>query len=147
MDAIMFVRWLGAFRKGDGNLLDSIRFEVSSQADRESACEQFKGVSEVHATVGLLVNPKNINKSFKGDCWSEYDGNSLKKTRNPRRARSKHNESWVSGKNSFQGIVLARPLDNYKEFIQEQIKIAHEDLDLPVYFLKEGKRARLVQVL
>lgn len=143
----MYVRWLGAFRKGNGNMLDSIRFEINSQADRESACEQFKGVSEVRATIGLLVNPKNIIKSYRGDCWSEYDGNKLYKTRNPRRAKSKHNESWVTGKNSFQGIVLARPLDNYKGFIQEQIKQAHDEFGLPVYYLKEGKRARLVQVL
>lgn len=144
----MFVRWLGAFRHGTSSLAESIDFELARSS--ESACEQFKNKSQVYrAKVGLLCRPDGIIKSFSGDCWSEYskDG-SLKKTRNPRHAgpKSLHKESWVKP-GYFSGIVIKVPLNNLKRNVQEDIRAAAKQHNLPVYILKEGsKRASLVEV-
>ena len=144
----MFVRWLGAFRKGSSSLAESISFEISRKT--ESACERFRNKSQVRgARVGLLCDPEYVVKNFTGDCWSEYrkDG-SLKKERNPRHAgaQSLHKESWVKP-GCFRGIVLKVPLDNLKKNVQEDIRAATKQHNLPVYLLKEGsKRASLVEV-
>lgn len=143
----MFVRWLGAFRKGSYTLSESIDYELSQADLKESACEKFKGESQIgFARVGLLCNPENIIKSFKGDCWSEYDGNSLRKTRNPKTAKSKHLESWVTGLNCFTGIVLKVPVEQFKKHVQEEIIASAKMHNLPVYVLKEGKNAKLLEV-
>lgn len=142
----MFVRWLGSFRKGSSSLAESISFEISRKT--ESACERFRNKSQVRgARVGLLCDPEYIVKNFTGDCWSEYskDG-SLKKCRNPRHANSSHKESWVRP-GCFRGIVLKVPLDNLKKSVQEDIRAAAKQHNLPVYVLKEGsKRSSLVEV-
>lgn len=142
----MFVRWLGAFRKGSSSLAESIEFEISRKT--ESACERFRNKSQVRgARVGLLCDPEYVIKNFIGDYWSEYrkDG-SLKKCRNPRHANSSHKESWVAA-GCFRGIVLKVPLDNLKRNVQEDIRAAAKQHSLPVYVLKEGsKRASLVEV-
>lgn len=143
----MFVRWLGAFRKSGTSLLDSIKFEVES--DREAACEKFHAKSEIiHSRVGLLCDPSCVLLNFTKDCWSEYDQTKtvLHKTRNPRTAKSKHAESWVRTKNCFTGIVVKVPVDNLRKNVQADIREAAKLYNLPVYLLKEDKRARLVKV-
>ena len=143
----MFVRWLGAFRKGSYTLAESIDYEFSQADLKEPACEKFTGESKIgFARVGLLCNPENIIKNFKGDCWSEYDGNSLRKTRNPKTAKSKHLESWVAGKNCSTGIVIKIPVEQFKKDIQEQIIASTKMHNVPVYILKEGKNAKLLEV-
>ena len=151
----MYVRWLGAFRsvrRDDGRgLAASFKYEVQTSYftghQLEQACEKVRNKSEIRqAQIGLLVDPDCITKSFNGDCFSKRQRGkqSLVKTRNPRKPKSKHLESWVSG-NWIQGVVLKKPLDQFKKEVQEQIRFMASAL--PVYLLKEGaKRARLIEL-
>lgn len=150
----MYVRWLGAFRSvkrnGGHGLAAAIKFELNNNlftGELEQACEKIRNRSEIdHAQIGLLVDPDCITKEFNGDCFSKRKRGkqSLLKTRNPRAPKSKHLEAWVSGK-WIKGLVLKKPLDQFKKEIQEDIVATATGL--PVFLLKEGaKRARLVEL-
>jgi hypothetical protein len=92
------IRWMGAFRNG-GTLSDSLSWELDpTQADVEVAAEplQKNERSEIRfCRIGLLLKRSSVIKMFSGDCWSERnEEGTLVKTRNPRRAYSRHQECW-----------------------------------------------------
>jgi hypothetical protein len=68
----MFVRWIGAFRKHEGGVLDSISFEMGREDP--AACERITRNSrtEVFARVGLAVKPDHVYRNFQSDVWSVY---------------------------------------------------------------------------
>ena len=132
----MYVRWLGAFAH-EFTLSESIRFEYTRTS--EVACEHFRVKSNIHKSVGLLVDPKAIIKRWSGDVWSEYQGDKLVSTRKPWEAgkNSHHTECWANPK--YTGIVVKGSFHDLSRNIRNELIKAVTDIDVPVYELKKGR--------
>ena len=99
----MYVRWIGAFGKGE-SFSESMKFELNRPITDEIACERLESSKKnkimnpkiQHCGVGFIINKKHVFKNFNGDCWSLRDEEGrLYKTRNPKVAKSNHLESWA----------------------------------------------------
>jgi hypothetical protein len=144
---MIYVRWLGAFRKS-GTLHESINFEFNRQKTDEVAVEPIKEQSYIfQARVGLLTKNSAIIKKFNGDCWSEYvDDGKLEKTRNPRHSNSEHLEAWAipvytgivcKGRNKKEGYY------NLPKKIRSTIKWYSDLYNLPIYNLIGNKLVKI----
>ncbi len=138
----MFVRWLGAYRNSNHTLFESIDYEMDREESEEWACEHITKStgSRVHAKVGLAVDPAFIFRSFKGDCWSEYDHEGrLYTTRgrsqiqNAHTTKWGHTESWGRG-NHFTAIVV-KDYWQISGKIRHQIKLAAEKHGLEILIM------------
>lgn len=154
----MFVRWLGAF--GSSNSLeDSLIYELSL-TNHEVACEVIKGrTSKIsHAKIGLQVYQQSIVKKFNGDCWSvkqktSCDGDilingkenwdnlakkELRKTRNPKKAESKHGEAWAL--TPCYKSIQVKSLRKVSESVLTTVFDIAEKYSLPVYEFETGRK-------
>ena len=152
----MFVRWLGAFRPGQGSLEDSIRFEIE-EANGVFACEHIRAGEKklVPGGVGLLVRKEAIRKVFKGDVWSvnhlpskEKGRVELLKTRPPQKGG--HREAWLDTNpenSAYMGIVIRGGLFNLKNSTRETILRLSKEFCLPIYSLKREKNQSYLVLL
>jgi len=133
----MFVRWIGAFRKHEGGVLDSISFEMGREDP--AACERITRNSrtEVFARVGLAVKPDHVYRNFQSDVWSVYtEEGQLKKTRNESTSRWK--ESWCKP-GGFDAIVISTGWWTLRKNVREDIKLASAEFGLRILQLKKDK--------
>lgn len=143
---MLYVRWMGAFRKV-APLHEALKYELNRPVTDEVAVEPINADGQqVNAKVGLLVDKKAVVKTFRGDCWSERrpDGR-LCKTRNPRLAPGRHMEAWANPR--YTGIIVSAGVyrDRGEGFynlparIRGTIKWYSNLYGLPVYHLVGGK--------
>lgn len=134
----MIVRWLGAFRKGAGNLHDSLLAELTGQVGFELAAEPLQhGKSFVPGNVGLLAKRSALVKKFTGDVWSErHPAGNLEKTRRPAQAKSRHEEAWI--RPDFAGIVVV-DWGNLGGQTRKTVEYFAKRFEIPVFQLQKGK--------
>ena len=131
------IRWLGAFRKGSASLLDSLIWELTQNERSEVAAEAIKQQSLIEQSrVGLLVKRSAIKKVFTGDCWSEYQGKTLVKNRNPKIASGLHKEIWCTPE--YVGIVV-KEWDHLKKQVRQPVRYIADRFKLQIYELKNGE--------
>lgn len=110
----LYIRWLGAYGKGDGTLLDSLNYEFSR--DTPFALESISsGIpSKVPGNVGLLIDKKTVYRRFKGDIWSFYENGKLTASRKTvsscRSFYGTHTECWANpaGGLHIAGVVIKK---------------------------------------
>ena len=130
------IRWLGAFRKESGSLIDSFIFELTQTQREEVAAEAIDKKSLIEqARVGLLVKRSAIVKVFSADCWSEYSNKKLYKTRNPRLATGDHREIWC--RPDYVAIVV-KDWDHLKKRVKQPVRYIADRFELPILELKKG---------
>lgn len=141
----MYVRWLGAFRKGtNSSVYSSVKFELSRQTP--FACERIrKGEkSHVFARVGLAVRPGNVYRNFKSDVWSVYQNGKLVNTRSG--SGSPWKESWADPENAFDAIVVSCGWWTLRPSVREDITKASAEFGLKVLQLfSDGKLKDITQ--
>ena len=141
----MFVRWLGAFRKGtNSSVFSSIEFELSRQTP--FACERIRKGEKSHifARVGLAVRPGNVYRNFKSDVWSVYKDGKLVNTRSG--SRSPWKESWAAPENAFDAIVISCGWWTLRPSVREDIITASAEFGLKVLQLfSDGKLKDITQ--
>lgn len=130
----MIIRWLGAFGR-NGSLSESLHFEFCRNSEVAAELLQ-NGESHIsHAKVGLLIKNSALVKAFNGDCYSEYTSEgTLVKNRNPRNAKSTHQEMWT--KPIYIGIVVK---DNVSPKVYETLKEVSTQYNVPIFQLKGGR--------
>ena len=141
----MFIRWLGAFRKGtNSSVYTSVKFELSRQT--EFACEKIRKGEKSHifARVGLAVRPGNVYRNFKSDVWSVYKDGKLTNTRPG--SFSSWRESWASPENAFDAIVVSCGWWTLRPSVREDITKASAEFGLKVLQLfSDGKLKDITQ--
>lgn len=141
----MYVRWLGAFRKGtNSNVYSSVKFELSRQTP--FACEKIrKGEkSHVFARVGLAVRPGNVYRNFKSDVWSVYKDGKLTNTRSG--SFSSWRESWADPENAFDTIIVSCGWWTLRPSVRKDIVRASAEFGLKVLQLfSDGKLKDITQ--
>lgn len=142
----MYVRWLGAFRKGtNSSVYSSVKFELSRQTP--FACERIRkgDKSNIFARVGLAVRPENIYRNFKSDVWSVYDKEGkLKTTRSG--SGSAWKESWATPENAFDAIVISCGWWTLRPSVREDITKASAEFGLKILQLfSDGKLKDITQ--
>lgn len=141
----MFVRWLGAFRKGtNSSVYSSVKFELSRQT--EFACEKIRKGEKSHifARVGLAVRPGNVYRNFKSDVWSVYKDGKLTNTRSG--SGSAWRESWADPENAFDAIVVSCGWWTLRPSVREDITKASAEFGLKVLQLfNNGKLKDITQ--
>ena len=135
----MFVRWLGAFRKGASSLNESLTYELGRDETDEVACEPLlKKESEIRqARIGLVVSRQAIISKFTGDVWSEIEDGKLKPSRKP--CKEGHGEAFAHP--VYTGIVIDLNGGLYypaKRIVKTLCWIS-DTYGLPVYWLKKGQ--------
>lgn len=148
INASAAVRWLGAYRKSQYSLYESIEFELN-RCDEAAAEPLFRtpsGFTDSRARgyVGLLIKRTNIFRVFPKDCWSEYGKASL--GQNPEKLyytriqqHSDHSECWVHMKNAVEGIVVYGHITCLHGKTQKQVKAAAKQFNLPIYMFAKGQ--------
>jgi hypothetical protein len=130
----MIIRWLGAFGRY-GALSESLQFEFSRSSEVAAELLQNGESHIVHAKVGLLIKNSALLKSFNGDCYSEYTSEgTLVKNRNPRNAKSTHQEVWT--KPVYTGIVIK---ESVSPKIYAILKEVSAQYNVPIFQLKGGR--------
>lgn len=142
----MYIRWLGAFRKGtNSSVYSSVKFELSRQTP--FACERIRkgDKSKIFARVGLAVRPENIYRNFKSDVWSVYDKEGkLKTTRSG--SGSAWKESWATPENAFDAIVISCGWWTLRPSVREDITKASAKFGLRILQLfSDGKLKDITQ--
>ena len=141
----MFVRWLGAFRKGkESSVYSSISFEMNRQTP--FACEKIRkgDKSKIFARVGLAVRPGNVYRNFKSDVWSVYQNGKLVNTRSG--SRSPWKESWAAPENAFDAIVVSCGWWTLRPSVREDITRASAEFGLKILQLfSDGKLKDITQ--
>ena len=141
----MFVRWLGAFKKGtNSSVYSSIIFELSRQTP--FACEKIRkgDKSKIFARVGLAVRPGNVYRNFKSDVWSVYQNGELVNTRSG--SGSPWKESWAAPEGAFDAIVVSCGWWTLRPSVREDITKASAEFGLKVLQLfSDGKLKDITQ--
>lgn len=141
----MFIRWLGAFKKGTSNVYSSIEFEINRQT--VFACEKIrKGEkSKIFARVGLAVRPENIYRNFSSDVWSVYNKNGeLVNTRSG--SGSPWRESWAAPEGAFDAIVISCGWWTLRPSVRNDIVMASAEFGLKILQLfSDGKLKDITQ--
>ena len=141
----MFIRWLGAFRKGEkSSVRSSIEFELSRQTP--FACERIRkgGKTQIFARVGLAVRPENIYRNFSSDVWSVYKDGTLTNTRSG--SGSAWRESWADPENAFDAIVISCGWWTLRPSVRKDISKASAEFGLKVLQLfSDGKLKDITQ--
>lgn len=142
----MYVRWLGAFRKGtNSSVYSSIIFELSRQTP--FACERIRKGEKTHifARVGLAVRPENIYRNFSSDVWSVYNKNGeLVNTRSG--SGSPWKESWADPEGAFDAIVISCGWWTLRPSVRNDIVMASAEFGLKVLQLfSDGKLKDITQ--
>ena len=142
----MFVRWLGAFKKGtNSSVYSSIVFELSRQTP--FACEKIRkgDKSKIFARVGLAVRPENIYRNFKSDVWSVYDKDG-KLTNTRSGSGSPWRESWAAPEGAFDAIVISCGWWTLRPSVRKDISKASNAFELKVLQLfSDGKLKDITQ--
>ena len=139
----MYVRWLGAFRKGS-SVYSSVKFELNRQTP--FACEKIRKGEKSHifARVGLAVRPDNVYRNFSSDVWSVYKDGKLTNTRSG--SFSSWRESWADPKNAFDALVVSCGWWTLRPSVREDITKASAELGLKVLQLfSHGKLKDITQ--
>ncbi len=153
--AKLYIRWMGAFRRGKCDLRTTLEFEINRRDT--AACEEvmaFNGRyipcipynhSQVH--IGCMVDNRKIYRRFKHDCHSYYVGNTglLKngvdgKTKGPRTAQDRHHtEAWLDAKGGcyVKGFVVYGNLECLSGKLRGPVRLLSARYNIPVYELSE----------
>ena len=141
----MYVRWLGAFRKGtNSSVYSSIKFELNRQTP--FACEKIRKGEKSHisARVGLAVRPGNVYRNFGSDVWSVYKDGKLTNTRSG--SFSSWRESWAAPEGAFDAIVISCGWWTLRPSVREDITKASAEFGLKVLQLfSDGKLKDITQ--
>ena len=141
----MYVRWLGAFRKGtNSSVYSSVKFELNRQTP--FACEKIRKGEKSHifARVGLAVRPGNVYRNFSSDVWSVYKDGKLTNTRSG--SFSSWRESWADPKNAFDALVVSCGWWTLRPSVREDITKASAEFDLKILQLfSDGKLKDITQ--
>ena len=141
----MFVRWLGAFKKGtNSSVYSSIEFELSRKTP--FACEKIRKGEKSHifARVGLAVRPGNVYRNFNSDVWSVYKDGKLTNTRSG--SGSPWKESWADPEGAFDAIVVSCGWWTLRPSVREDITKASAEFGLKVLQLfSDGKLKDITQ--
>ena len=137
----MYVRWLGAFRKGaNSSVYSSVKFELNRQTP--FACEKIKkgGKSQIKARVGLAVRPGNVYRNFSSDVWSVYKDGKLTNTRSG--SFSSWRESWADPKNAFDAVVISCGWWTLRPSVRKDIRWSSTEFGLKVLQLSSDRKLR-----
>lgn len=141
----MYIRWLGAFRKGtNSSVYSSVKFELIRKTP--FACERIRKGEKSHifARVGLAVRPENIYRNFKSDVWSVYKDGKLTNMRSG--SGSPWRESWAAPENAFDAIVISCGWWTLRPSVREDITKASAEFGLRVLQLfSDGKLKDITQ--
>lgn len=144
----MIVRWLGAFRHGNGSLRASLLAELRGEVGLELAAEPLIKVgrdryrSYVPGLVGLVASRKALISVFSGDVWSErIDNGQLVKTRRPSQG---HKEAWIAPQ--YVAIMVKSP-ERISTQAKKTVNWFASQFDLPILVLtRSGKIKEVVKL-